>query len=60
MNDTHPATDTELCIGMTVITGEPALVTRTLEVFARAAAGLALEGLHVSVHASTIDDESEG
>lgn len=45
-----------LVVSLTVVTEDPNEATRTAEVMARAATGLALEGIRVSLTIGTVDD----
>lgn len=47
-------------ISMTVITDDEQTAVKVWEVIGRAAVGLALEGITVSMNASKMDDEDEG
>lgn len=44
-------------VSVTVVTGNPEHATRAAEVLARAASGLSLEGINVSLTMSTVFDE---
>lgn len=47
----------ELIVTITVITASPEHAARSAEAFARAATGLALEGISVNLHMGTLDDD---
>lgn len=50
-----------IVVSVTVVTDDPEQVTRTGEAFNRAAAGLALDGISVSVdYGIPNDDDTEG
>jgi hypothetical protein len=49
-----------MVVSLTVVSAEPEHVTRAAEVMARAAAGLALEGIMVNLSMGTPSDEDEG
>jgi hypothetical protein len=46
-----------LVLSLTVVTRDQSEATRTAEVMARAATGLALEGITISFHIGTVDDD---
>jgi hypothetical protein len=46
-----------MVVSVTLVTEDQEAVVRAVESFARAAAGLALEGLMVSVTVSTLEDD---
>lgn len=48
-----------LVVSLSVVTDDPEAAARSAEVMARAAAGLALEGLSVSLSLGTVIDEDE-
>lgn len=48
----------ELVISATVVTSDQNAATRVMETFSRAATGLALEGIMVSLTACTADEEA--
>lgn len=50
----------EVYVGATVITRVPEHALKAAEVLARAAAGLLLDGISVSVSMHTIDEEGSG
>lgn len=50
----------DLVVSATVITTNADHVARATEAFGRAAAGLALEGMSVSVTVATLDDDDDG
>lgn len=52
-------TDDMVVVSVEVVTSDPEQVTRSIEAFARAAAGLALEGIAVSVNASTPTEDDD-
>lgn len=54
MTDSH-----EIYIGASVITRDPEHALKASEVLARAAAGLILDGISVSVNMHTIDPDEE-
>lgn len=47
----------EVAVSIMATSDDPETITRIVEVFARAATGLALEGLNVSVSAVRLDEE---
>ena len=49
----------EVAVSIMASSTDPETITRVVEVFARAATGLALEGLNVSISAVRLDDEEE-
>jgi len=54
-------TSQQVVVSVNVVTENPEAVTRSIEAFARAAAGLALEGLTltVTIEASTVEVDEE-
>lgn len=48
-----------IVVSANVVSKEPEQITRAFEALARAAAGLALEGIYVSVSASTVEDNDD-
>jgi hypothetical protein len=49
----------ELCISVTVFTTDDGEATKAVEVFARAAAGLALDGVRCSLNVGPLPDDEE-
>ena len=56
---TTPDLQQTAVVSLTVVTDRPDHVVRASEVFARAAAGLTLEGVNVSLHFSVEDDDED-
>lgn len=48
-----------LVVSLTLVTEDPEAAARSAEVMARAAAGLALEGLSVSLSLGTVTDDED-
>jgi hypothetical protein len=49
-----------IVVSCTVVSEKPEEIVKASEVLARAASGLALEGINVSVNIGTVPDEEEG
>ncbi len=49
----------DMVISVTVVTSDPQQAARAMESFGRAAAGLGLDGISVSLHIGTPTDDDE-